>query len=209
MPGLPVHHQLPESTQTHVHWVGDAIQPTHPLSSPSPPAFIKYWIQYGASLASQVVLVKNLPANAGDIRDTGSVPGSGRSSGEGNGSPCQRSCLGNPMDRGNFQAIVPGVTESDMTEHTHMHLSGLYFRYLQEYLYIYYYYYFFLVMLGLLCSTQASLVVVGGFNWPVACGILCPDQGWNPHPLHWKADSLPPNHQGSHYKTIYIFLNFI
>ena len=37
-PGLPVHYQLPESTQTHVHWVGDAIQPSHPLSSPSPPA---------------------------------------------------------------------------------------------------------------------------------------------------------------------------
>ena len=35
-PGLPVHHQLPESTQTHVHWVSDAIQPSHPLSSPSP-----------------------------------------------------------------------------------------------------------------------------------------------------------------------------
>ena len=34
MPGLPVHHQLPEFTQTHVHWVGDAIQPSHPLSSP-------------------------------------------------------------------------------------------------------------------------------------------------------------------------------
>ena len=39
MPGLPVHHQLPELTQTHAHWVGDAIQPSHPLSSPSPPAF--------------------------------------------------------------------------------------------------------------------------------------------------------------------------
>ena len=38
-PGLPVHHQLPEFTQTHVHWVGDAIQPSHPLSSPSPPTF--------------------------------------------------------------------------------------------------------------------------------------------------------------------------
>ena len=37
MSGLPVHHQLPESTQTHVHQVGDAIQPSHPLSSPSPP----------------------------------------------------------------------------------------------------------------------------------------------------------------------------
>ena len=38
MPGLPVHHQLLELIQTHVHWVGDAIQPFHPLSSPSPPA---------------------------------------------------------------------------------------------------------------------------------------------------------------------------
>ena len=42
MPGLPVHHQLPESTQTHVHRVGDAIQPAHPLSSPSPPALNLY-----------------------------------------------------------------------------------------------------------------------------------------------------------------------
>ena len=39
IPGLPVHHQLPEFTQTHVHWVSDAIQPSHLLSSPSPPAF--------------------------------------------------------------------------------------------------------------------------------------------------------------------------
>ena len=38
-PGLPVHHQLPEFTQTHVHRVSDSIQPSHPLSSPSPPAF--------------------------------------------------------------------------------------------------------------------------------------------------------------------------
>ena len=37
-PGLPVHHQLPEFIQTHIHWVGDAIQPSHPLSSPAPPA---------------------------------------------------------------------------------------------------------------------------------------------------------------------------
>ena len=38
-PGLPVHHQLPDFTHTHIHWVHDAIQPSHPLSSPSPPAF--------------------------------------------------------------------------------------------------------------------------------------------------------------------------
>ena len=49
--------------------------------------------------ASQVVLVvKNPPANAGDIRDTGSMPGSGRSPGEGNGNPLQYSCLKNPTD---------------------------------------------------------------------------------------------------------------
>ena len=39
MPGLPIHHQLPEFTQTHIHQVVDAIQPSYPLSSPSPPAF--------------------------------------------------------------------------------------------------------------------------------------------------------------------------
>ena len=39
-PGFPVHHQLPELAQTHVHWVSDTIQPSHPLSSPSPPASI-------------------------------------------------------------------------------------------------------------------------------------------------------------------------
>ena len=39
MPGFPVHHQLPELAQSHVHWVSDAIQPSHPLSSPSPPVF--------------------------------------------------------------------------------------------------------------------------------------------------------------------------
>ena len=51
--------------------------------------------------ASQVVpVVKNLPANTEDLRDTGSVPGSGRSPGEGNGNPLQYSCLENPMDRG-------------------------------------------------------------------------------------------------------------
>ena len=39
-PGFPVHHQLPEFSQTHVHWISDVIQPSHPLSPPSPPAFI-------------------------------------------------------------------------------------------------------------------------------------------------------------------------
>ena len=57
--------------------------------------------------ASQVVLVvKNLPANAGDIRDTGSIPGSGKSTREGNSSPRQYSCLENPMHREAWQATV-------------------------------------------------------------------------------------------------------
>jgi len=47
-----------------------------------------------------VLLVKNLPANTGDPRDTGSIPGLGRSPGVGNGHPFQYSCLGNPLDRG-------------------------------------------------------------------------------------------------------------
>ena len=63
--------------------------------------------------ASQVVLVvKNLPANAGDIRDTGSIPGWGRSPGGGNGNPLQYSCLGNPMDRGAWQTTVHRVAKN-------------------------------------------------------------------------------------------------
>ena len=63
--------------------------------------------------ASQVALVvKNSPANAGDLRDTGSIPGLGRSPGEGHGSPLQYSCLENHMDRGAWWAIAHRVTKS-------------------------------------------------------------------------------------------------
>ena len=58
------------------------------------------------------LVVKNLPANAGDIRDMGSIPGSGRSPEGGHGNPFQYSCLENPMDRGAFWAIVHRVTQS-------------------------------------------------------------------------------------------------
>ena len=62
---------------------------------------------------SQVALVvKNLPASAGGIRDMGLIPGSGRSSGEVNGNPLQYSCLENAMDRGAWQATVHGVAKS-------------------------------------------------------------------------------------------------
>ena len=63
--------------------------------------------------ASEVALVvNNLPANAGDVRDTGSIPGSRRSRGWGHGNPLQYSCLENPMDRGPWQAAVHGFTKS-------------------------------------------------------------------------------------------------
>ena len=57
-------------------------------------------------------MVKNLPANAGDIKDTSLIPGLGRSPGRGHGSPLLYSCLENPMDRGAWWAIVHGVTKS-------------------------------------------------------------------------------------------------
>ena len=63
--------------------------------------------------APQVEVVNHLSANAGDV---GSIPGSGRSPGEGKGNPLLYSCLGNPRDRGAWQATIHGVTEeSDMT----------------------------------------------------------------------------------------------
>ena len=65
-----------------------------------------------------MLVVKNPPANAGDIRDAGSIPGSEGSLGGGHGNPLQYSCLENPMDRGARQAPVHGVAESDTTEAT-------------------------------------------------------------------------------------------
>ena len=63
-------------------------------------------------------VVKNPPASAGDV---GLIPEWGRSPGGGHGNPLQYFCLGNPMDRGGWQATVHAVTESDMTEQLSMH----------------------------------------------------------------------------------------
>ena len=75
--------------------------------------YFKYEYQFIQIPASQVALmVKNLPANARDMRDSGAIPGSGRAPGGGHGNPLQFSCLENPMDRRASQAIVHGVTKS-------------------------------------------------------------------------------------------------
>ena len=71
-----------------------------------------YFSGYGCLGASRVVLVvKNQHANAGDVGDMGSIPGSGRSRGEGPGNPFQYSCLENPMDSGAWRAAVHSVAE--------------------------------------------------------------------------------------------------
>ena len=130
-PGLPVHHQLPEFTETHVHRVSDAIQPSHPLSSPSlapnPSQQSSYQNEIVCPFSLQILiyrpstwssgftadsLIKSLPACTRDDRDPRFDPTSGRSPGEGNGNPLQYSCLGNPTDREAWQATVHGVLKS-------------------------------------------------------------------------------------------------
>ena len=70
-------------------------------------------------------MVKNLPDSVGDA---GWIPGSGRSSGEGNGNPLQCCCLGNPMDRGAWCVTVRGVAQSwiQLSRHTHTHTHRVY-----------------------------------------------------------------------------------
>ena len=65
-----------------------------------------------------VLALKNLPANAGDVRDLGWIPGLGRSPGGGHGNPLQYSCLENPVDRGAGWVTVHRVSQSDMTKVT-------------------------------------------------------------------------------------------
>ena len=89
--------------------VSQPVDQATPLSTYPSPIF-------GASQVAPVV--KNPPANAGDARVMGSIPGMGRFPGEGNGNPLQYSCLGNPMDRGAWWATVHwGHKETDTTEH--------------------------------------------------------------------------------------------
>ena len=85
---------------------------------------------FGTSQA--VPVVKNLPVNTPDVRDSDLIPGWGRSPGEGNGNPLQYSCLGNPMGRGAWQAIVHRVAENWTRLSTHVHTySSYHFNHLQ------------------------------------------------------------------------------
>ena len=102
-PGLPVHHQLPEFMQTHVHWVG-----VHTHTHTHTHTYMTDCLS-PASVFLGSSVVKNLSPNAGDI---GLIPGLERSPGEGNGEPFQYSCLGNAMDRGAWWITVHGVTKS-------------------------------------------------------------------------------------------------
>ena len=95
----------------------DSVAEPQPLNLPStllkPPSKL-------LEQASQVTLVeKNPPANEGEARDTGSILGSERSPGEGNGNPLQYSCLDNPIDRGTRWATVHGVVKSQTQLSTH------------------------------------------------------------------------------------------
>ena len=106
-PGLPVHHQLLELAQTHVHWVSDAIQPSHPLSSPSP-AFnlsqhqgLFQWVSSSHQVAKVMELQHQSFSDGKQFAcsgDPGSIPGLGRFPGEGNGNPLQYFCLENSVD---------------------------------------------------------------------------------------------------------------
>ena len=71
-----------------------------------------YKISYNGGASQVALVVQNLPANSGDIRDEDLIPGSGRSPGGGHGNPLQYSCLENPMGRGVWQVTVHGVTQS-------------------------------------------------------------------------------------------------
>ena len=133
-----VHHQFPNPAQTHVHWVSDAIQPSHPLSSPSPAFSLSqhqglfqcvsslYQVakvlefsfsispssEYLALISFRMGFPGSSPGkeSACNAGDPSSVPELGRSPGEVNSYPLQYSCLENSMDRGAWQVTIHGIT---------------------------------------------------------------------------------------------------
>ena len=96
----------------HQHLDFSLVRPC-PTSDPKKWEIINFCYLLTLKGASQVALVvKNLPANAGNVRDLGLIPGLGRSPGKGNGHPLQYSCLENPMDRRAWRATVCGVAKN-------------------------------------------------------------------------------------------------
>ena len=110
----------------------------HPGSHLGDNLFFKFDANHTMKWASHMELVvKNPPANAGDIRDVDSIPGLGRSPGGGYGNLLQYSCLENPMDRGAWWVTVHGVTKSrTQLKQLSMH-AYIYSRVLKLYFYIY------------------------------------------------------------------------
>ena len=107
MPGFPVLNYLLEFAQTHVQETKRSLVFSHTKDH--------FKTQRVSQILSSqmVLLVKNPPANAGDARDVGSIPGSGRSPGAGNGNPFQYSCLENSMDTDRLQSTGPQRVEYD------------------------------------------------------------------------------------------------
>ena len=122
MAGFPVHHQLPEPTQTHVLWVGDAIQPSHPLLSPSPSAFslsqhqgLFKWV----SSLNQVAIERTRYAYETTRHNLCSRSKSGKEKNlrGRHGNPLQCSCLEHPHGQRSLVGYSPwGCKESDTTE---------------------------------------------------------------------------------------------
>ena len=105
--GSSILHYVPEFVQTHVLWVGGAIQSSCLLLPPSPFAF-NFSQHLGASHPGGL----EVKVSASNVGDLGSSPGSGRSPGEGNGNLLQYPCLKNPMDRGTWRATVHRATKT-------------------------------------------------------------------------------------------------
>ena len=109
----------------HTHWEAPPKLNVLSFPWPLPESYPGLNLDVGASQVAQ--WVRNPPANAGGARDAGSVPGSGRSPGRGNGTPLQDSCLENPMDRGAWWAMVHEVAKSQtwLSTHTHTHIQNI------------------------------------------------------------------------------------
>jgi len=84
------------------------------------------------------LVVKNLSANEGDVKEAGSIPELGRSPGEGNGNPLQHSCLENPMDRGTWRAALHGISQSQ-TRLKQLSMHSYIYIFSQIYVFIYIY----------------------------------------------------------------------